>query len=145
MARLKTSNGRFCESDYENAFITFLENEGWTYLPADKINRVYGRDVLNTDILENFVGNTNPDLTKDEVKQISDMVRLVGAENDFATLHKVYNWMVDGVQFTPQNGKPRIVPLIDFEDIGKNIFHVVNQLTVDYTDNGQLHSRRWST
>ena len=142
MARLKTSNGRFCESDYENAFITFLENEGWTYLPADKINRVYGRDVLNTDILENFVGNTNPDLTKDEVKQISDKVRLVGAENDFATLHKVYNWMVDGVLFTPQNGKARIVPLIDFEDIGKNIFHVVNQLTVDYTDNGQLHNRR---
>jgi len=111
-------------------------------LPADKINRVYGRDVLNTDILENFVVNTNPDLTKDEVKQISDMVRLVGAENDFATLHKVYNWMVDGVLFTPQNGKARIVPLIDFEDIGKNIFHVVNQLTVDYTDNGQLHNRR---
>lgn len=111
-------------------------------MPADKINRVYGRDVLNTDILENFVVNTNPDLTKDEVKQISDMVRLVGAENDFATLHKVYNWMVDGVLFTPQNGKARIVPLIDFEDIGKNIFHVVNQLTVDYTDNGQLHNRR---
>ena len=111
-------------------------------MPADKINRVYGRDVLNTDVLKNFLRNTNPDLTKDEVNQISDMVRLVGAENDFATLHKVYNWMVDGVLFTPQNGKARIVPLIDFEDIGKNIFHVVNQLTVDYTDNGQLHNRR---
>ena len=30
---------------------------------------------------------TNPDLTPEEVKQISDTVRLVGAENDFATLH----------------------------------------------------------
>ena len=142
MAKLKNYNGRFCESDYENAFITFLENEGWTYLPADKINRVYGRDVLNTDILEAFLANTNPDLTNDEVKQISDMVRLAGAENDFATLHKVFNWMVDGVLFTPRSGRARIVPLIDFEDISRNFFHVVNQLTIDYTDNGQLHNRR---
>lgn len=142
MAKLKNFNGRFCESDFENAFITFLEREGWSYLAGDKMPRVYGSDVLNTADLEQFLSDTNPDLTADEVKQISDKVRLVGAESDFATLHKVYNWMVDGIQFTPQNGQPRIINLIDFDNADNNIFRVVNQLTVDYTDNGQLHNRR---
>lgn len=142
MAKIKSYNGRFCESDYEYAFISFLEQEGWTYLSGDKMPRVYGRDVLNTEDLEAFICKTNPDLNSDEIKQISDMVRLVGAESDFATLHKVYSWMVDGIQFTPQNEQPHMISLIDFEKPKNNLFKVVNQLTVDYTDNGQLHNRR---
>lgn len=142
MAKLKNYNGRFCESDYEYAFISFLEQEGWTYLSGDKMSRVYGRDVLNTEDFKAFISKTNPDLNHDEIKQISDMVRLVGAESDFATLHKVYSWIVDGIQFTPHNRQPRMISLIDFEKPKNNLFKVVNQLTVDYTDNGQLHNRR---
>lgn len=39
MARLKNYNGRYCESDYENAFITFLENEDWIYTAGNAIAR----------------------------------------------------------------------------------------------------------
>ncbi len=142
MPKLKNYNGRFCESDFENAFISFLEQEGWEYLPGEKIKRTYGRDVLNTEDLGSFLTKTNPDLTCDEIKQISDTVMLVGAESEFATLHKVYNWMIDGIQFTPHNGQPKMVPLIDFCVPENNIFRAVNQLTVDYTDNGRIHNRR---
>ena len=71
-----------------------------------------------------------------------DYVRLVGAESDFATLHKVYGWMVNGVQFTPQDRLPRMIPLIEFDNWDKNIFRVVNQFTVEYTNNGQKENRR---
>lgn len=142
MAKLKNYNGKYCESDYEYAFISFLEQEDWKYLPGDQMKRVYGRDVLNTEDLEAFIKKMNPDLNAEEIKQISDTVRLVGAETDFATLHKVYGWMVDGIQFTPQNGQARMIALIDYEEPKNNLFKVVNQLTVDYTDNGQLHNRR---
>lgn len=74
--------------------------------------------------------------------QIYDNVRLVGAESDFATLHKVYGGMVNGVQFTPQDELPRMIPLIDFDNWDKNIFRVVNQFTVEYTNNGQKENRR---
>ena len=37
--RLKNINGRFIESDYENALIAFLEREGWQYLYDDSIHR----------------------------------------------------------------------------------------------------------
>lgn len=121
MAKLKEYNGRYCESDYENAFLSFLEREGWQYLSGGSIPRASRRAVLYTDDLEQFLSNTNPELAPDEVRQIIDTVRLAGAESDFATLHKVYGWMVNGIQFTPQNGLPRMVPLIDFEHPENNI------------------------
>lgn len=142
MAKLKNFNGRYCESDYENAFLSFLEREGWQYLSGSNMPRDSQRQVLYTDDLEQFLSNTNPDLTPDEVRQIIDTVRLAGAESDFATLHKVYGWMVNGIQFTPQNDLPRMVPLINFESPANNIFRAVNQFTVEYTNNGQTVNRR---
>ena len=142
MAKLQNYNGHYCESEYEYAFLSFLENEGWTYLAGNSIPRDSKRDVLYMDDMEQFLSKTNPDLTAEEVRQIMDNVRLVGAESDFATLHKVYGWMVNGVQFTPQAGLPRMVNLIDFENPENNIFRAVNQFTVEYTNNGQKENRR---
>lgn len=142
MAKLQNYNGYYCESEYEYAFLSFLEDEGWHYLAGNSIPRSSKRDVLYMDDMEQFLSKTNPDLTAEEVRQIMDTVRLVGAESDFATLHKVYGWMVDGVQFTPQAGLPRMVNLIDFENPENNLFRAVNQFTVEYTNNGQKENRR---
>lgn len=142
MAKLQNYNGHYCESEYEYAFLSFLEDEGWHYLAGNSIPRDSKRDVLYMDDMEQFLSKTNPDLTAEEVRQIMDTVRLVGAESDFATLHKVYDWMVDGVQFTPQAGLPRMVNLIDFENPENNLFRAVNQFTVEYTNNGQKENRR---
>ena len=142
MAKLQNYNGHYCESEYEYAFLSFLENEGWQYLAGSSIPRDSKRDVLYMDDMEQFLSKTNPDLQADEIRQIMDNVRLVGAESDFATLHKVYGWMVNGVQFTPQAGLPRMVNLIDFENPGNNLFRAVNQFTVEYTNNGQKENRR---
>ena len=129
-SKLINYNGRFCESDFENAFISFLEQEGWTYMSGDKIVRANKKEVL---------------IEKDLM--IVDNVRLVGAETDFATLHKVYGWMVEGVNFTSKNGTTRNIPLIDFDkpkedQSAKNIFRVVNQFSVEYVNNGRTKNRR---
>ena len=142
MAKLKEYNGRYCEWEFEYTFLSCLEAEGWQYLPGGSIPRSSQREVLYIDDLEQFLSKTNLDLTAEEVRQIMDTVRLAGAESDFATLHKVYGWMVNGVQFTPQSGVPRMVALIDFEKPENNIFRAVNQFTVEYTNNGQTKTRR---
>lgn len=142
MAKLKEYNGRYCESEFENAFISFLEDEGWNYLPGSSIVRDSKTAVLYADDMEQFLCKTNSDLTADEIRQIMDSVRLVGAESEFSTLHKVYNWMVNGIQFVPQNGLARMIALIDFEHPESNIFRVVNQFAVEYTNNGQKETRR---
>ena len=142
MAKLKEYNGHYCESEYEYAFIGFLEQEGWKYLAGNKIERKNKVEVLIAEDFKDFIQAENADLTPDEICKIYDSVRLAGAENDFATLHRVYGWMVDGVQFTPNNGQARMVNLIDFEHWDKNIFRVVNQFSVEYTNNGQKETRR---
>ena len=142
MAKLKEYNGHYCESEYEYAFIGFLENEGWNYSSGTNIRRNTKRDVLIADDFKAFLSKTNPELTADEVEQIYDNLRLVGAESDFATLHKVYGFMVNGVQFTPQSGLAEMISLIDFDVPENNIFRVVNQFTVEYTNNGRKENRR---
>ena len=135
-------NGHFVESDYENALISFLENEGWQYLFGDNIHKEKKKEVIYIDDLLQFLEKKNPDLTDDEIRQIADNIRLVGSDSDFATLHKVYGWMVDGVQFISKNGTAKMVPLIDFEDPNENNFRVVNQFTVEYINNGETKNRR---
>lgn len=142
MAKLNEYNGHYCESEFEYAFLDFLEEEGWNYLSGKSIVRSSRREVLYLDDMEHFLSKTNPDLTAEEIGQIMDTVRLVGAESDFAALHKVFGWMVDGIQFTPQNALARMVALIDFENPNNNIFRAVNQFTVEYTNNGQVENRR---
>ena len=142
MAKLQDYNGHFCESEYEYAFIAFLEAAGWSYLSGNNVSRSTKRDVLIADDFKSFLGKTNPDLTADEITQVFDTVRLAGAESDFATLHKVYGWMVNGMQFIPQDGNARMLQLIDYENTDNNIFRAVNQFTVEYTNNGQKENRR---
>lgn len=142
MSKLQEYNGHYCESEYEYAFIQLLEAEDWNYISGKQINRESKRDVLIADDFKKFISASSPELTKDEVVKIFDNIRLVGSESDFSTLHKVYGWMVDGIQFTLQNGVAKMIPLIDFDNPKNNIFRVVNQLTIEYTNNGQKENRR---
>lgn len=142
MANLQEFNGHYCESEFEYAFIAFLESVDWIYLPGNRIRRSNRKEVLILDDLNEFLSSSNPDLDSEEIRQITDSISLVGAENDFATLHKVYGWMVDGIKFTPHSGTPRQISLIDFENPENNVFKVVNQFVVEYTNNGKKETRR---
>lgn len=142
MAKLKNYNGRYCESDYENAFLCLLEKAGWTYSPGKEIARKSKQEVLIEADFKAFLSDTAPGLTEDEITQVYDTMRLAGGESDFAALHKVYNWMVDGLRFVPHDGRAQMVSLINFEKPGKNIFRAVNQFAVEYTNNGQKEIRR---
>lgn len=142
MARLKEYNGHFCESDYEDAFIDYLVDEDWTYLFGNEMPREDRRSVIYKDDLASYLSDTHEELTEDEVNQIVDAISLVGDVSDFATLHKVYNWLVNGYQLKSDDGTPKDVQLIDFNNVFKNKFKVVNQLTVEYTNNGKTENRR---
>ena len=140
--KLINFNGRFCESDFENAFLSFLENAGWSYLSGDQIRRDNPGEVLCLSDLRDFLTRQNPGLTEEEITRLCDTVRLAGAESDFAVLHKVYNWTVNGIPFTPQSGPAKNISLIDFETPSHNIFRAVNQFSVDYVNSGQTKTRR---
>lgn len=142
MAKLHQYNGRYCESEYESAFIAFLESVGWTYTPGTELSRPTKGDVLIADDFKSYLSANEPDLLEEEVSTIFDSIRLVGSESDFSTLHKVYGWLVNGIQFTPQNGLAKMISLIDFDNPENNIFRAVNQFSVEYLNNGMKKTRR---
>lgn len=142
MAKLKNMNGHFVESDYENALISFLEAEKWQYMFGENIPRPNQKEVLMMDDLIAYLVKTYPALEADDIRKIADMIRLVGATTDFATLHTLYNWLVDGMQFTTKDGIPMTIKPIDFETPKRNTFRVVNQFTVEYINNGVTKNRR---
>ena len=45
MAKPQNYNGRYCESEYENAFLSYLEEEGWQYLAGNGIARTSQREL----------------------------------------------------------------------------------------------------
>ena len=130
------------ESDYEATLISLLEAEGWQYTAGDDIARSNRREVLFMDDLLAFLAKQYPALSADDIRRAADAVRLVGADSDFATLHKVYQWMVDGMLFTPTDAAPLMMHLVDYDCTDNNIFRVVNQFSIDYTNNGMTKSRR---
>ena len=69
--------------------------DGRVATEEDAVNR---KEVLNMEDLLQFLTDNNKNVKDEELQRIADNVRLVGADSDFATLHKVYKWMVDGVQ-----------------------------------------------
>ena len=143
MSKLTNYNGHFCESDYEYAFIDFLEQEGWQYMAGDNIQRANMREVIHVDDLKAFISKNSPELSHTDIQNIVDKVCLIGKETEFATLHELYGWLVDGVLYQPENETmAKLVPLIDFGHWQDNIFRVVNQFTVEYTDNGRTENRR---
>lgn len=58
MTKLHNYNGRYCETEYENAFLSFLEEAGWNYLPGSSLPRTSMRDVLYIDDMEYFLNKT---------------------------------------------------------------------------------------
>jgi len=142
MAQLNEYNGHFCESDYEYALISFLENEGWEYLSGKDFPRELKKDVLNEQDLNDYLTKLYPTMTDNERKRLINVIKLVGAESDFATLHKFYNWLVNGYSFTSDDNSSYPINLIDFDHFENNIYKVVNQFSVEYSNNGKIENRR---
>jgi len=142
MANLNEYNGHFCESDYEYALISFLENEGWEYLSGKEFPRQLKKDVLNEQDMNDYLIKSYPSMTDNERKRLMNVIKMVGAESDFATLHKFYNWLVNGYSFTSDDNSSYPINLIDFDHFENNIYKVVNQFSVEYSNNGRIENRR---
>lgn len=139
---LNNYNGCFCESDYEYALISFLENEGWEYLSGNDFPRLLKKDVLNEVDFMVYIENNYSELSDSDKTVLYDLVRMVGGESDFATLHKFYNWLVNGYKFTLDDNTSKIIKFIDFDNFENNIFKVVNQFVVEYSTDGKIENRR---
>ena len=135
------------ESDIEEADIKLFEAVGFTHIDAyrDKlIGRSSLKDVVLVDKLRSALCQLNPALPdsciEDAIAQLTKRQSDIG---EMEANQKMYELIKDGVPVTFSNTEGREehikVKVIDFDDSygGRNLYHVVSQLTIEQLGNNR--------
>ena len=91
--------GKYYESDYEEALIQLLEEQGWEYTYGGNISR-NNRDVLLTDDLKAYLQSRYSELTRDDTEEIANHLRHTGGQTHFEQLRNTYYLVRDGYRYT---------------------------------------------
>lgn len=125
--------GKFYESDYEEALIDLLEQQGWTYTHGGEIAR-NNREVLLTDDLSIYLKKRYDDLSDSDVEEIANHLRHTSGQTHFELLRNTFYLIRDGYRYTRHgDGKIFDMEYLDFEpNNSNNIYRCVNQFEVGY-------------
>lgn len=125
--------GKYYESDYEEALIDLLEQQGWEYTHGGSIAR-NNREVLLVDDLTEYLQQRYTDLQASDIEEIINCLRHVSGQTHFELLRNTYYLVRDGFRYTRnQDGKIFDIEFIDFEQQNKNnVYRCVNQFEVGY-------------
>lgn len=131
------------ESDYEAAFMAMLEAQKWQPLNGIDMPRTNQTEAIYADDAEKFLTAKYPALTHSDIRNIIDILRLTDGETNFSAMHKIHTMLTDEITFRPEGSNtPLTVKMIDFDNTDENIFRAVQQLSIQYRDNGQISTRR---
>lgn len=139
------SRGKFYESDYEEAFVDLLQQNGWEYTFGDDLHRQYDQTLIEDDMrayLQRRYAAEN--LTPGEMDAIIANLRNIGEPSLYHTLRKTFLTYRDGFLFQRHNSNETLwIDYLDFtndDPKAYNIFRCVNQFIVSY-DAGQKTRR----
>lgn len=126
-------NGKFFESDYEEALIDLLVQQGWEYTHGGSISR-NNREVLLVDDLTLYLQQRYADLQASDLEEIINRLRHVSGQTHFELLRNTYYLVRDGFRYTRNlDGATFDIEFVDFEAQNKNnIYRCVNQFEVGY-------------
>ncbi len=125
--------GKYYESDYEEALIQLLEEQGWQYTYGGELHRT-NREVLLTDDLKAYLKSRYAELTSDDMEEVINHLRHTGGQTHFEQLRNTYYLVRDGYRYIRHaDGKIFDIEYLDFEkESTHNIYRCVNQLEVGY-------------
>lgn len=139
------AKGKFYESDYEEAFVDLLQQNGWEYTFGDDLHRQYDQTLIEDDMrayLQRRYAAEN--LTPGEIDAIIANLRNIGEPSLYHTLRKTFLTYRDGFLFQRHNSNETLwIDYLDFtndDPKAYNIFRCVNQFIVSY-DAGQKTRR----
>lgn len=132
--------GKYFESDYEEALIDLLVQQGWEYKHGGSIAR-NNKEVLLVDDLTLYLQKRYNDLQVNDIEEIINILRNVSGQTHFERLRNTYYLVRDGFRYTRnQDGEIFDIEFVDFEAQNKNnIYRCVNQFEVGY---GQKDDKR---
>ena len=120
-------NGKFYESEYEEAFCEMLVEAGWTHRHGEELHRLITEPLLEDELRESLT-ERYPSLPADDVELAVARIRNVGGTSDYESLREAVELARGGFDWTPSDGTPPLhVDYIDFDNPDANRFWAVNQ------------------
>lgn len=125
--------GKFYESDYEEALVTLLESQGWTYTYGGSIAR-NNREALLTGDLASYLKKRYKELTDTDIEEVINHLRHTSGQTHFELLRNTFHLIRDGYRYTrTSDGKVFDIEYLDFEpNNSNNSYSCVNQFEVGY-------------
>jgi type I restriction enzyme R subunit len=125
--------GKYFESDYEEAIIDLLVQQGWEYTHGYSMAR-NNREILLVKDLTNYLQQRYTELHASDIEEIINRLRHVSGQTHFEHLRNTYYLLRDGFRYTRnQDGKIFDIDFVDFEQQNKNnIYRCINQFEVGY-------------
>lgn len=122
---------KYYESDYEEAFMQVLADNGWTTCNALELHRKETEALLEDDLRQSL-SERYPDLTGAELTRVIANLRNTDCGRAYLTLRSVFTLYRDGFVMSrdDQSLPDMYVQYIDFEHPERNTFRAVNQLTM---------------
>ena len=126
------TKGNFTESELEKAIIELFKQQGYTYLRGDEIHRPF-QDVLLYDDLKAFLLSRYPDLTQSELSKIISRLENIPSSPLYEGNRDTYRLISEGFDFVREDASKIGIHIrfIDFDNVDKNSFKVVNQFIVE--------------
>jgi len=126
-------NGKYFESDYEEALIDLLVQQGWEYSYGGSIAR-NNREVLLVDDLTLYLQQCYTDLQASDIEEIINRLRYMSGQTHYELLRNTFYLVRDGFRYTRNlNGEIFDIEFVDFKPQNKNnIYRCVNQFEVGY-------------
>lgn len=123
---------KFYESEYEEALIDLLQQEGWVYTHGGDIRR-NNRDILISRDLRQYLLERYPALEDNDLDEIISHLQHTGGQTHFDILRNTYRLLRDGYRYTRHSdGEIFDIEYIDFDTPSDNRFRCVNQYEVGY-------------
>ena len=122
----------FAEDNYENAVIQLFEQLGYGYVYGPNVVRDY-TEVLYLDELEPALLRINPSLPSVAIDEAINKLRKFENGSLLQKNEVFMNYLQNGIEvsyYYKDEQQNRIVKLVDYENIDKNSFTVINQWTV---------------
>jgi type I restriction enzyme R subunit len=124
---------KFTEEKLELAFIELLEEQGISYEYGKDIERDES-EVLLKDDLQKYLADryTNDNITDSEITQIIRKLESYPASDLYDTNKSIMKLVSDGFILKREDAKEKdiYIEFINYEDISKNSFKIVNQLEI---------------
>ena len=132
----KFERGKFTEEELESAIIELFTSQGYTHVHGDDIHREY-KDILLIEDLREYLVSAYPSLTETEIKKVISKLDNLPYIPLYDGNREVFWILTQGFDLVRENPKelPIHIDFINFDDINKNNFKIVNQYVVEISGN----------